>query len=861
MALSPMMSHYLETKEKFKDEVLFYRLGDFYEMFFDDAIKASKLLDLTLTGKDCGLTERAPMCGIPFHAADGYIAKLVSMGEKVAICEQVEDPSLSKGLVKRDVVRIVSAGTIIENELLDDKQNNYILCVCKKDDVIGVSYSDITTGEFKSREFSIKEIDLLYDFIYNLNAKEIICDADINRLSLDSQLVKHGLIPRFYLYQDISFTDSHALKSILDHFKILNVSSLGIENMRGVICSAGALLDYLSETQKHSLINISSIVVENFNDFMEISSVTTRNLELTKSIRDGKKYGTLLWVLDHTKTSMGSRLLNNMILKPLLNVLKINYRLDGVMELYKDTVLRNNVIDLLSNIRDTERIAGKISNGNVTPKDLESLGISLQNFSKVKELLSGVKSKILNDINENIYNFDEISSLLKFAITDNPPLFTKDGGYIRDGFDKELDRCRELSENSEKLIKDIEAREREATGIKTLKIGYNKVFGYFIEVTNSLLDKVPLSYIRRQTLVGAERFITEELKNLEDEIIGSREKGIRIELEIFNKIKEVLKENLTNLLKSSSSIALLDVISNFAYVSKKNSYVYPKMKPFEDDLRIVGGRHPVVEIISSESFISNDTYLNSSTDRMMIITGPNMAGKSTYMRQVALICIMAHIGCFVPAESAEIPLVDKIFTRVGASDNLVFDQSTFMVEMNEVSIILRKSTKNSLIILDEVGRGTSTYDGLSIAWAVVEYLVKKIKAKTLFATHYHELSELEGNLNGVRNYKITCKEFEGTIIFLRKVILGSANKSFGIEVASLAGVPKDITKKAKEILNTLENKDINSKKQESASIEINQSNGSIGEYIAIQKIKDIDIDELSPRKALDFIYELKKDLE
>ncbi len=851
--ISPMMTQYLLTKEDYKDCIVFYRLGDFYEMFFEDAIKASKLLDLTLTGRNYGKDERAPMCGVPYHSADTYIAKLVSMGEKVAICEQLSEPKKGE-VVKRDIVKIVTAGTITENTLLDETKNNFILSISQIEDEISISWSDITTGEFYTIELPKNaENSAVFDLLSKINPSEIICNQKIYQRFYDLKEVTSGQYPKFSLYKEWAFNPTHAEATLKNQFNLSNLTSFGIENNNIIISSSGALIEYLSETQKRALVNINKITVEDDSNYLKLDSVAIKNLELIKTMRDGKRYGSLLWLLDCTETPMGSRNLTSWITSPLLSIEKINYRLDGVEELFKNILMKNAVKDVLSTIRDTERLSGKISNNNITPRDCLQLLSSLSAFPSIKFTLSGATSKIINDINDNISDFSEVTSILQKAINPNAPINLKDGNYIADGFDKELDRLRSLSKNTKETLDNMLEKEKERTGIKNLKIGYNKVFGYYLEVTNSFKDKVPYDYIRKQTLVNAERFITEELKTLEEEVLTSKEKALAIESEIFNKIKELLLQNIKKLQRSSKSIAVLDTLTAFAHISKKNNYVRPTIKDFNCELKIAGGRHPVVEAISSGQFIPNDSLLNTESDRMLIITGPNMAGKSTYMRQVALITIMAHIGSFVPAKSAEIPLTDKIFTRVGASDNLISDQSTFMVEMNEVSLILNKATKNSLLILDEVGRGTSTYDGLSIAWAVVEYITNNIKAKTLFATHYHELSKLEGSLDGVKNYKVAVKEFNGKIIFLRKIQEGSANKSFGIEVASLAGVPKIVTDNAKNILKRLENSEITfDDNANNAPLEAVNSSSEV-----LNMLNQTDVDSLSPREALEFLYALK----
>ncbi len=848
---SPMMEHYRNTKQKYQDAILFYRLGDFYEMFDDDAIKASKLLDLTLTSKECGKGERAPMCGVPFHSADNYIAKLVSFGEKVAICEQLEDAVKGK-LVERDVIKIISAGTVTENNMLDEKQNNYILSVAEFDGLYAISWADITTGDFYAQNVvddgSFVE---LINAIQRISPVEIIAPNSLCQKTNNTMAVKRGQLIKFYPYNEWEFSVSRAYKALTTQFNVHNLAGFGIEDNKSVISSAGALIAYLNETQKRAISNLNSIEIVESSEFMYLNETAIKNLELVKNMRDGKRYGSLQWVIDKTRTAMGSRRLNNWLLSPLQDVQKIEYRQQGVSELFNNPLIRNAVKDLLSVVKDTERLSGKISNNNITPRDCLQLSSSLSVFPSIIFTLAGTSSKILNDIKDNIYDFTELTDLISHAISQNAPINLKDGGYIAEGFDKELDRLREIGENSNKILLQMEEREKESTGIKTLKIRFNKVFGYYIEVSNSFKDKVPYNYVRKQTLTTGERFITEELKNLEEEILTSKQTCLKIESEIFAKIKTVLDENLLKIKRSSKAIATLDVLLSFATVAKANNYCKPTIT-LGGELNLVQSRHAVVEQILDGQFIANDCLMNMSSDNMLIITGPNMAGKSTYMRQVALITILAHVGSFVPCKTATVPITDKIFTRVGASDNLISDQSTFMVEMNEVAVILNKATPYSLLILDEVGRGTSTFDGLSIAWAVIEYIVKNIRAKTLFATHYHELSELEGKLDGVKNYKICVKEENGNIIFLRKIKEGSANKSFGIEVASLAGVPKEVTTSARTILKRLEQNDIGKSKIQTVEV-IKNDDSELKNAILSE-----DFDNFSPRQALEFLYKLKE---
>ena len=859
MALSLMMRHYLETKEKYKDCILFYRLGDFYEMFFDDAEKVSKLLDLTLTGKDCGLEERAPMCGIPYHAADVYISKLVSMGEKVAICEQLSDPKeAGRGLVERDVVRVVSAGTLIDDTMLDEKKNNYIACLFKSGDTIAAAWTDITTGEFSAMEFTgDSAVEDVVNQLVTLSVAEVICNEEMLLSTRDLKEIKHNLLPAFSCYVPWAFNVKHAEKNLLEQFETRSLAAYGIAGKENCIAAAGALIEYLRETQKHSLNNINSIQIVNREQYMVLDSIAVRNLELLRSNAEGKKYGSLLWLLDKTRTGMGARLLNQMILSPLKEIDKIEYRQEGVSELFNASVVRMGLAETLRDVKDIERLSGKISNGNFSPRDCVALAASLNAIPSVKFQLTGFSSKILTDIDGNLLDMKILADLLTSAITDNPPALMKDGGYIREGFNKELDELRMIGSNGKELILQIEAREKERTGIKNLKVGYNRVFGYFIEISNSFRDKVPDDYIRKQTLTTGERFITQELKELEEKILTSSEKSLKLEARLYNDLLDILSQNISKLKKISGALALLDCLVAFATVAKERRYCRPKMVESGGQLTITDGRHPVVEAISKERFVPNDTLLDNEENRSSVITGPNMAGKSTYMRQVALIVLMAHMGCFVPAKEATIPITDRIFTRVGASDNLIFDQSTFMVEMTEVASILLHATKDSLLILDEVGRGTSTYDGLSIAWAVIEFLTEKIRAKTLFATHYHELTELENRIEGVKNYKITVREMNGAVVFLRKIARGGANRSFGIEVAALAGVPKEITARAKGILKTLEKNDI--AKGHILSAEETEEEPHERTLSEAEKIlAETDLNTLSPMQALLLLSDLKE---
>ncbi len=853
MALSPMMSHYLQLKEKYKDCIVFYRLGDFYEMFYDDAIKASAMLELTLTGRDCGLETRAPMCGVPFHAADLYISKLVSMGEKVAICEQLTTPEGGKTLVQRDVIKVVTAGTVTNNELIDDKTNNFIGSVCMFNDVAAFAWADITTGEFFVKSFSGNNVFReLTDCLAKISPVEIISNSRAEEFFRDLPLVKHGVLPKFFSYTESEFNFDNAKNTLKSQFNVLSLNSYGIEEDKPCVCVAGALLSYLKETQKHSLINITSLKKETTGEHMMLDVNAIRNLELIKTLKDGKRYGSLLWLLDKTKTSMGARKLQNWILSPLTNKKQIEYRLNGVNSFYSNTLLRQEISDVLSSVRDISRISGKLSNGNLTPKDCIALKHSLEILPSVKFKLSGINDKFIIDIVESLNDFSELVELLSRSISEDCPANCKDGGYIKEGFCNELDDLRSLSKNSKQIIADIETRERERLGIKMLKIGYNRVFGYYIELTNSVKHLAPYEYKRRQTITTGERYVTDELKEIEVKILSAEEKSIALETQLFSGIKEKLIERIVDLKNTSDALSDLDVLQSIATVARDNGYVMPIINESGKMLDIVGGRHPVVEVLSKQHFVPNDCLLDGKENRTMIITGPNMAGKSTYMRQVALITLMAHIGSFVPADSAAIPLTDKIFTRVGASDNLISDQSTFMVEMTETADILNNATENSLVILDEIGRGTSTYDGLSIAWSVVEYMTKKIGAKTLFATHYHELTELEGVLEGVKNYKVTVKELQGGIVFLRKIMRGGTNRSFGIEVAELAGVNTNVTDRAKQILRKLEKSDITRSNSNNTNEEKNEKYYSETENI----IRELDINNLSPMQAFNILVDL-----
>ncbi len=861
MALSQMMTHYLSVKEKHKDCVVFYRLGDFYEMFFEDAVKVSKMLDLTLTGRDCGLEERAPMCGIPYHAADVYIAKLVALGEKVAICDQLSDPKPGKGLVERDVVRIISAGTLTEETMLDESKNNYLACVFKFAEGIAVAWTDITTGEFFTEEFlGDSAVYEVVEHLIKLSVAEVICNDDMVPLAKEIKEIRHNMLPPFSCYMPWAFNVKRAEKNLLEQLGAKSLAAYGLGGKENMVAAAGALIEYLRETQKHSLANISSIKVINKDSFMTLDGNAVRNLELVRNNSENKKYGSLLWILDKTKTGMGARMLSRMVLSPLKDKDGINHRLDGVEELFNASVVRAGINETLREMSDVERLAGKISNGNFNPRDCIALRKSLNMLPSLKFQLTGFTSRILREIDEGLLDMQEITDLLTDAIDDEAPAMMKDGGYIKEGFFRELDELRMIQKDGKEVLRQIEARERERTGIKTLKVSFNKVFGYYIEVSNSFKDQVPPEYIRKQTLTTGERFITEELKIFEEKILTSGERAVQIEAKLYAQLLDVLAGNIEKFKTIATAVALLDCLTSFATVAKERKYVRPKILDGGEPLRITEGRHPVVEAISKERFVPNDALLDNEENRCAVITGPNMAGKSTYMRQIALIVIMAHIGAFVPAKAAEIPLTDRIFTRVGASDNLIFDQSTFMVEMTEVATILLHATKDSLLILDEVGRGTSTYDGLSIAWSVIEFLTKHIKAKTLFSTHYHELTELENKLEGVKNYKVTVKEFNGAVVFLRKIARGGANRSFGIEVASLAGVPKEVTTRAKSILRALEKNDIARGKLQTEFVEEDKTEEKT--LTEVERIlSEVDLNTMSPMQAFMLLGDLKDKLD
>mgnify|MGYP004591934973 CR=1 FL=1 len=864
---SPMMQRYLETKEEYKDCILFYRLGDFYEMFFDDAITASRELELTLTGKDCGQEERAPMCGIPHHAAEIYISKLISKGYKVAICEQLEDPKKAKGIVKRGVIRVVTPGTLVESNMLEERKNNFIMSIFKSGIYYGISVCDISTGEFYSAEIKDNyNFPMLLDEIARYTPSELLVNSMMSNCQEEIGKIKERF-ENIYItnFNDKFFTSE--LNNINLRFNIVDNNGKKVENIQDktlAISSINALVEYIEETQKTTLDHINKITVYQLSKYMALDINARRNLEITEKMRDKSKKGTLLWVLDKTSTSMGGRLLRRWLNDPLIDVKEINKRLSAVKELKDSIMLRGDVIENLKKVYDIERLAGKMAFGNANARDMITLKNSLYKLPDVKNVLKECKSAYLEELYEKLDELQDIYTLIENSIVDDPPMTIKDGGIIKLGYDEEIDKLKTAQTEGKNWLIQLEAEEKEKTGIKNLKIGFNKVFGYYLEVTKSFLDKVPDRYVRKQTLTNAERYITDELKTLENQILGAEERVVNLEYDAFTKIRGEIAKNVRRLQTTSEVISTLDVLASFAQVAEDMNYCMPEVND-TGIIDIKNGRHPVIEkIMGVGTFVENDTYLDRNENRLAIITGPNMAGKSTYMRQVALITLMAQVGSFVPAESANIGVVDKIFTRVGASDDLSMGQSTFMVEMMEVATILKEATKNSLVILDEIGRGTSTYDGLSIAWAVAEYIAdtEKCGAKTLFATHYHELTELENKIDGIKNYSIAVKEKGEDIIFLRKIVKGGTDESYGIHVAKLAGVPKVVTTKANEILRSLERKNIltNKKveKQDKKQVEgqFDMYNYKLAEIA--HEVDKINLNELTPIDALNTLVRIKE---
>ena len=852
--LTPMMQQYLETKNSYKDCILFYRLGDFYEMFFEDALVASKELEITLTGKNCGLEERAPMCGVPHHAVEGYLNKLVSKGYKVAICEQVEDPKMAKGIVKREVVRIVTPGTNTNPQAIDECKNNYIMCITYLPEKIGISVADVTTGDYFVTE--VESLKKLTDELMKYSPSEIICNDAFLLSGIDVEDLKGRLHICVNALEPHYFDDDACKKCLMKHFKVNVLTGLGIEDFPVGVIASGALLLYLYETQKNDLSHFTHLVPYLPSKFMLLDSSTRRNLELVETLREKQKRGSLLWVLDKTKTAMGGRCLRSYIEQPLIEKDEINARLDAIEELNKDTVSRDELREYLNPIYDLERLLGRISYKTANPRDLIAFASSLRMLPHIKTVLKSFEKELLNQINDEIDDLQDIYHLIDDSIMEEPPILVREGGIIKDGFNELIDNLRKAKTEGKSWLAKLEEDDRQRTGIKNLKIKYNKVFGYYFEVTNSYKDLVPEDYIRKQTLANAERYTTPQLKELEDTILNAEDKLVALEYELFCEIRDAIAGEIERIQRSAKAIAKLDVFTSLSFVSERNGYIRPKLND-KGIIDIKDGRHPVVEkMIVNDMFVSNDTYLDNGNNCISIITGPNMAGKSTYMRQTALIVLMAQIGCFVPAAKANIGIVDRIFTRVGASDDLSSGQSTFMVEMNEVANILRNATPNSLLILDEIGRGTSTFDGLSIAWAVIEHISNRkfLGAKTLFATHYHELTELEGKMGNVNNYCIAVKEKGDDIVFLRKIVKGGADKSYGIQVAKLAGVPDIVINRAKEIVAELCDNDIIEKIQ---SITV----GNKTEPKKTTVSKDEDLDQLSlfdTVKDEDIINEIKE---
>lgn len=874
--LTPMMQQYMETKNQYKDCILFYRLGDFYEMFFDDAITASKVLEITLTGKNCGLEERAPMCGVPYHSVEGYLNRLVQNGYKVAICEQVEDPKFAKGIVKREVIRVVTPGTNLNTQALDASKNNYIMCIVYIGDLFGIAISDVTTGDYFVTELDSER--KLMDEIAKYAPSEIICNESLYVSGVNLEDLKNRLGITIYALDSWYFDDESCKKVLREHFKVTTMEGLGLQDFPCGMIAAGSLLQYLYETQKNSLSHLTGIKSYSTGKYMLLDSSSRRNLELCETLREKQKRGSLLWVLDKTKTAMGARTLRSYVEQPLIDKKEILERLDAVEELKQDAITREELREYMTPIYDLERLISRITYQSANPRDLISFKSSLQMLPHIKCILEDTKSPLLKRLYEELDTLEDLFQLIEAGIEDEPPLAMKEGGIIKAGYNEDVDKLRNAKTEGKTWLAQIEEEEREKTGIKNLRIKFNKVFGYYLEVTNSYKNLVPDYYMRKQTLTNAERYITPQLKELEDMILGAEDKLYALEYELYCAIREHISAEVIRIQKTAKAIAQLDVFASLAYVAERNNYVRPNINE-KGVIDIKNGRHPVVEkMIPNDMFIENDTFLDDKKNRISIITGPNMAGKSTYMRQSALIVLLAQIGSFVPAESANIGLVDRIFTRVGASDDLASGQSTFMVEMTEVANILRNATNKSLLILDEIGRGTSTFDGLSIAWAVVEHISNKrlLGAKTLFATHYHELTELEGKLDSVNNYCIAVKEKGDDIVFLRKIVKGGADKSYGIQVAKLAGVPNSVIQRAKEIVNELVDADITTRIRE-VSMHTHEPVKRVKKYDEVdlaqislfdtvkdddvlEELKAIDIAHLTPMDALNTLYRLQNKL-
>lgn len=876
--LTPMMQQYMETKKQYKDCILFYRLGDFYEMFFDDALTVTKELELTLTGKACGLEERAPMCGVPYHAVESYLTKLVNRGYKVAICEQVEDPKLAKGLVKRDVVRIVTPGTNLNVQSLEESKNNFLMCITYTPTKIGISVADVTTGDYYLTE--VEDLRKLNDELMKYEPSEIICNEAFLVSGFDADELRARYHISVNALEPHLFDDEGCKRVLLKHFKVNTLAGLGIDDFPVGMLAAGALLQYLNETQKTELAHFTHIIPYLTNKYMLLDGSTRRNLELTETLREKQKRGSLLWVLDKTRTAMGGRLLRSMIEQPLIDRTEMERRLDAIEELNLNSVSRDEIREYLNPVYDLERLLSKVTYKTANPRDFIAFRNSLEMLPHIKAVLKEFSKEELKGIEEDIDGLEDIYQLICASIEEDPPVTVREGGMIKDGFDETIDRLRNAKRDGKQWLAELEEQDRERTGIKNLKVKYNKVFGYYFEVTNSYRDMVPEDYIRKQTLANAERYTTPRLKELEDTILNAEDKLTALEYDLFCKIRESIAMELERIQRTAKGIARLDVYASLSLVSERNHFVRPKLNE-KGTIDIKDGRHPVVEqMITNDLFIANDTFLDNSSHCISVITGPNMAGKSTYMRQTALIVLMAQIGCFVPAKSANIGIVDRIFTRVGASDDLASGQSTFMVEMNEVANILRNATSDSLLILDEIGRGTSTFDGLSIAWAVIEHISnrKLLGAKTLFATHYHELTELEGKMSNVNNYCIAVKECGDDIIFLRKIIKGGADRSYGIQVAKLAGVPDMVIDRAKEIAEQLSDNDITEKVQ---SISVNIKNegkpkkqpkldeldlaqmslfDTVTDEDVIKELMELEVNTMAPIDALNTLYRLQNRL-
>ena len=871
-----MMVHYCQTKCAYKDSILFYRLGDFYEMFFEDAKTVSRELELTLTGKDCGLSERAPMCGIPYHAAETYINRLIDKGYKVAICEQVEDPKTAKGIVKREVTRVVTPGTNLNMQELDEGKNNYLMAIVCVGDHFGVSTADITTGDCYVTE--IDEERKLWDEINKFLPAEIICNDAFLVFGVDVDDLRNRLHISVFALESWYFGDDLCKQTLLEHFKISSLEGLGLADYDSGVIAAGSLFRYLLDTQKNTMEHMNKIIPYTTDRYMVIDSSSRRNLELVETLREKQKRGSLLWVLDKTKTAMGARMLRSFVEQPLIDADAINERLDAVTELNMQAMLREEIREYLNPVYDLERLVSRISYRSANPRDLLAFKMSLEMIPHIKNLLANFTSPLLVRINEQMDGLEDLYTLLEASITEDPPLAVKEGGIIREGYNEQVDTYRNSKTQGKSWLAQLEAEEKEKTGIRNLKIKYNKVFGYYLEVTNSFKDLVPEYYTRKQTLTNAERYITPKLKELEDMILGAEDKLFALEYDLFCQVREELAAQIPRIQETAKAIAQLDVYASLSVVAQRNNYVRPTVNT-KGVIDIKNGRHPVVEkMINNDMFIANDTYLDNGSKRVSVITGPNMAGKSTYMRQTALIVLMAQIGSFVPAEKAKIGVVDRIFTRVGASDDLASGQSTFMVEMTEVANILRNATAKSLLILDEIGRGTSTFDGLSIAWAVIEHIsnTKLLGAKTLFATHYHELTELEGKIPGVNNYCIAVKERGDDIVFLRKIVKGGADKSYGIQVAKLAGVPDSVLDRAKELVDELVHTDItstfkdlaeNSRKTKPKAVHYDEVDleqislfDTVQDQDIIEELKNLDITMLTPMDAMNTLYRLQNKL-